>query len=82
MAVDDLETHQTAADLAERYDLAGDVAELLARYGFDPEGFDARRHALAQTGIDLTSNFVTGDLRAPADDDLVALPPTGTAERA
>ena len=83
MPVDNMQTStdERALEFAATYDISTDVARELARYHFDSAGFDARRAELAANGIDISSNFVTGNLRAPTLDELTALPPSGSTER-
>jgi len=75
-------TDERATELAATYDIDIDIAHDLALYHFDSAGFDVRRAALAANGVDTSSNFVTGDVSAPAVEDFTVLPPSGTSERA
>lgn len=70
----------TASDLIDAYGLRPEMAEMLARYNFDTEGFDSRRRVLAEAGVDPARNLVHGKVELPGRDDCVVLPPSGSGE--
>ena len=75
-----LQNSLNSSDIVDRYRVGPDIAATLARYGFDAATFDRLRSELAG-GADPSRNWVTGEVRDPAPDDLTPLPPIGTDER-
>lgn len=67
-----------AATTLDRFD--DDTRDVLRRFHFDAETFDALRERLrAGTGFD---NVIRGDVAPPADEDVEPLPPIGSDGRA
>ena len=70
--------------LADRYGLDAMTAAKLQRYGFDPATFDQLRSRVSNSAHDgdasTAGNRVRGVIEPPNPDDLVALPPSGSAE--
>ena len=54
------------------------TAELLARFGFDADGFDELRAQVASGALSAASNAVGGVVDPPEPDDVVALPQPGS----
>ena len=74
-----------ASDLADRYGIDIAAAETLVAYGFEPETFD-RLHSLLtarqpSAARSTDANWVRGSIEPPQRDDLVPLPPPGSAAR-
>lgn len=61
--------------------LTADQRETLSRYGFDEARFADQRTRLAAGGPGAWDNTIRGEVRAPAPEDVAALPPRGSAER-
>ncbi len=74
-----------ASDLADRYGIDVAAAETLVAYGFEPETFDGLRSRLTarqpSAPRSTEANWVRGSIEPPRHDDLVPLPPPGSAER-
>ncbi|MBK9032110.1 MAG: UTP--glucose-1-phosphate uridylyltransferase [Myxococcales bacterium] len=58
-----------------------DTRALLDRFGFDQARLDAAAASLAR-GAPAAANAVAGEVTAPTDDDVIALPPPGSPARA
>lgn len=74
-----------ASDLADRYGIDIAAAETLVSYGFEPETFDSLRSRLTarqpSAPRSTDTNWVRASLEPPQHDDLVPLPPPGSAAR-
>ncbi len=74
-----------ASDLADRYGIDIAAAQTLVAYGFDPETFDGLRRRLTTGRLSAPrstdANWARGSIELPRHDDLVPLPPPGSAER-
>jgi UTP--glucose-1-phosphate uridylyltransferase len=61
--------------------LDDETSELLQRYGFDVEAFEALRERLRRGEAGANANRIGGVIEAPGEGDITPLPPVGTEER-